>query len=165
MSNEKHIILSLEKARSMYGRSTEMDELLLANFSEYELTKKALPKSWNEFKAISGFWINNGSDIKSTGIIHIDYLEKSKNVFATKKQAKSALAMAQLSQLMAVYNDGWEPDWTDTSDKFILFPYNKKICSGLRHMESCFIAFKSEKIAAEFQENFESLIKEYFMID
>jgi len=44
MSESKQITLTLDKARSMYGKSTEMDELLLANFTKDELTKKELPK-------------------------------------------------------------------------------------------------------------------------
>ena len=161
----KQITLTLEQARKIYKKSPEMDELLLANFSKQELEKSTLPTSWTDFKSITGYFINSESE---SGCI-IDYYSGDdiyKDVFATKKQAKSALAMAQLSQLMRVYNGDWEPDWTDTlSNKYVIRAVKNKLKPTWFSIVNQFLAFKTAELRDEFLENFEDLIKEYYMID
>ena len=168
---EKTIKLSLDQARKMYGKNPEMDELLLANFSKEELTKKELPKSWNEARPTSGYKITYNS--YGTIITKLPEFNHSKYdckaIFATEKQARSALAMAQLSQLMAVYNDGWEynPDgnFKNTSRAYVLIRKHNGIKQDYFENNWAFLAFKSAEIRDEFLKNFEPLIKEYFMID
>lgn len=166
---EKTIKLSLEQARKMYKKSPEMDKLLLANFSKEELTKKELPKSWDEIGIIDGYYIDCGKDygkIKAAEWEVDTRTHKFYHRFATEKQAKSALAMAQLSQLMAVYNDGWEPDWNDNAQmKFGLERDSYRILSNYYCSTYYFLAFKSAELRDKFLKNFEPLIKEYFMID
>lgn len=163
MCTEKTIKLSLDQAKKMYGKSPEMDELLLANFSKDELTKKELPKSFDELKVnYRGYYITSQGNIDqcmSYGLY--------KNNFTTEKQAKSALAMAQLSQLMAVYNDGWEPLYDNSSlnNKFTIQRLGTIIATTIQTNNYQFLAFKSAELRDEFLKNFESLIKEYFMID
>lgn len=163
---EKTITLSLDQARKMYGKSPEMDELLLANFSKEELTKKELPKKWKELKLQSGYKITYNS--YGTIITKLPVFSKvgydCKAIFATEKQAKSALAMAQLSQLMAVYNDGWE------YSAGVMPAIDANICSKYVIKSCCdgyfkFLTFKTTELRDEFLKNFEQLIKEYFMID
>lgn len=168
MCTEKNIKLSLDKARKMYGKNPEMDELLLANFTKEELTKKELPKSLGELNRISGYYLKNKDD-HFFGIgkcSPAEPLEGYYDVFATEKQAKSALAMAQLSQLKAIYNGDWIEDWSDpNSAKIVIFRKNNKITADTFYCNHCFLTFKSEEIRDEFLKNFEPLIKEYFMID
>ena len=169
MSTEKTIKLSLDQARKMYGKSPEMDELLLANFSKEELTKKELPKSWGEARPSSGYKITYNS--YGTIITKLPVFSHSKYdckaIFATEKQARSALAMAQLSQLMAVYNDGWEfkPDGTIKNNGYVLLRIENQICRDYFSSQYQFLAFKTRELRDEFLKNFEPLIKEYFMID
>lgn len=86
------------------------------------------------------------------------------NIFATKNQAKSALAMAKLSQVMAVYNDGWDADWSDvTQPKFCIFmEEGKKLVVGCFHNQKQFIAVKTDWLAKEFLTNFKEDIETYF---
>ena len=168
MCTEKNIKLSLDQARKMYGKSPEMDELLLANFSKEELEKPKLPKIWADLRVKSGYAIGADSVI----ILKPQFLSatyEQKNLFATEKQARSALAMAQLSQLMAAYNDGWEynPDgnFKNTSRAYVLIRKHNGIKQDCFENNWAFLAFKSAEIRDEFLKNFEPLIKEYFMID
>jgi len=168
MCTEKTIKLSLEQAKKMYGKSPEMDELLLANFSKEELTKKELPKSWSEIGDIYGYYLESGSDygkVKSSSFVIDTKTQKYYHRFATEKQARSALAMAQLSQLMAVYNDGWEPNWKGYMNKYIIHAFDGRISAQFSLNNHYFLAFKSAELRDEFLKNFEPLIKEYFMID
>lgn len=170
MCTEKTIILSLDKARKMYDKSPEMDELLLANFTKEELEKPELPKKWAESIIDDGFYIDDKSDIVTYlhNKVTIESKDGSENVFATEKQAKAALAMAQLSQLMSVYNDGWEfnPDgnFKPTSKAYTIIRRRNEIKSDYFENNWTFLAFKTAEIRDEFLKNFEYLIKEYFMI-
>ena len=67
--------------------------------------------------------------------------------------------LAQLAQLMFIYNDGWQPDWEDVTEKqyCIEFRRNKPYKSELLTAQR-FLAFKTEKIRDKFLENFEDLI-------
>ena len=167
MSTEKQITLTLDIAKKIYGKNPYMDDLLLANFSKEELTKKELPKSWYELKIKSGYKLANnttgGYVIKLPELLNSSYEQYS--IFKTEKQVQSALAMAQLSQLMAVYNDGWEPNWGDTNYKWSLDRDRNKIVSILSSHEYKLLTFKEVEIRDEFLSNFEPLIKQYFMID
>lgn len=162
---EKIIKLSLEQARKMYKKSPEMDELLLANFTKEELEKPDLPKEWSDLKFVSGYWISGFSQVKEVSANST--ITGNKNTYATKKQARSALAMAQLSQLMKVYNGDWEPDWNSSDQtKFVIKRHGKILEKDDYYYQSFhFLSFKSSDIRDEFLNNFEDLIKQYFMLD
>lgn len=162
---EKSITLTLEQAQKMYKKSPEMDELLLANFSKEELEKPELPKSWNDLQSISGYFIAL-SDGDVLPCEHLSTHDRNRNVFTTLKQAQSALAMAQLSQLMKEYNDGWDPDWDDVQQyKFAIKRYRNQIFTESASVSHYFLVFKTKKLRDEFLKNFEPLIKQYYMID
>lgn len=162
----------MEKARELYGKNLEMDELLLANFTKKELTKSILPKSWEEFcrgdnfSHLTGCYIDPQSDIIEypSGVKVLTSNDGNEGVFKTSKQAASALAMAQLSQLMYIYNDGWEPNWSDNQLKYCIRRCDMRF--GIVEFRETyhFLAFKNKELAIEFLKNFEPLIKEYYMI-
>ena len=89
------------------------------------------PKSWDDafvYKPICGYWIDNNSDVKTLDDREEFYDDKS--VFKTEKQAKSALAYAQITQLMALpcYNGDWTHDWGNgLFDKYALIRRGNEI--------------------------------------
>ena len=114
---------------------------------------------------IQGFYIGNDAEIYLEDSI-ANYSEKY--TFRTKKQAKSALAYAQLTQLMALpeYNDNWEPDWSDLDQR--KWCVERIGCELIiqSYTESYFnIAFKSKEVRDKFIENNYDLLKEYFELD
>jgi hypothetical protein len=122
----------------------------------FKLTKKELPKSWEELEEISGYYATGaGSAINEYKTITTS---NNKNVFATKEQAEASLALAQLSQLLAVYNGVWVPDWSDNETKYhIRFLYDGvevHECFVVQH----FLSFKTKEIATQFLANFKDLI-------
>ena len=97
------------------------------------------------------------------GICH--YSEKG--TYKTEKQAKSALAYAQLTQLMALpeYNGDWVPDWNDDNAKFVIRRFGNEI--DLIHYLSPYhpISFRTAEIRNRFLKNNYDLLKEYFELD
>ena len=126
------------------------------------------PKSWEDAfisKPIRGHWVNNFSDIE---IADRDAEADDKNVFKTKKQAKSALAYAQITQLMALpcYNGDWIPDWGNgLYDKYSLIRVGNEINLVYRANKFAPIAFKSKEIRESFLKNHEYLLRQYFEMD
>lgn len=120
--------------------------------------KKRLPKNWEELDRVQGYYIQSNSRVNrlSVGANH----SRNQNVFATKEQAEASIAMAQLSQLMKVYNDGWEPDFNDDKEKYVIFFKNNNICVNYLFKTQCFLLFKNLEIRDLFLENFRELIEQ-----
>ena len=161
----RNVKVSLDTAKRWYEQGGEFKEMALSAFTEAELNP--VRNEWgSKFigKKIDGVYIASDSCIYKTGCI-CNYSEKG--TFRTEKQAKSALAYAQLTQLMALpeYNGDWVPDWSDDEVKFIIRRYVNKLdiddYSSTHHP----ISFKSKEIRDKFIENNYDLLKEYFELD
>lgn len=91
----------------------------------------------------------------------------NRNVFLTEKHAKSALAMAQISQLIPYYGGEITNDeWKDSSiRKYIIFRKMSYVgrCEAYSNYE--FLAFHTAEQRDEFLKNNEQLVKDYLMIE
>lgn len=92
------------------------------------------------------------------------------NIFVTKKQAKSALAMARISQIMAnderfggvVTDEEWK---SGTIRKFIIVKTKNEITPDSAFITYNFLAFHTEEQRNLFLEENEDLVRDYLMID
>ena len=91
----------------------------------------------------------------------------NRNIFLTEKHAKSALAMAQISQLIPYYGGEITNDeWKDSSiRKYIIFRKGSVVgrCEAYSNYE--FLAFHTAEQRDEFLKNNEQLVKDYLMIE
>ena len=159
------IKLTLEKAKEFYKKGGEFRELALSAFTEEELTKGGLPKTWEEFcnnykVQKEACFIDSDSDIVvvSSGTRLID---SDQNLLPNKQAAEAHLALMQLHQLRDCYRQGWEPNWSDGEDKYcIVRSYN-----DTNHLVAAykgakvFLSFQSADIARLFLKNFRGLIE------
>lgn len=134
--------------------------------STFECIKfRPIAKIWSDIERISGKFIDNISNIKS--IEHLSSVD-DKNVFISEKYAKSALAMAQISQLLPYYGGFFtDEEWND--------PFIKKYCifrtrDNIDYVENTFtyhfIAFRTSEYRKKFMSRPENvqLVKEYLML-
>ena len=161
--------LTLEKAKEFYKKGGEFRDLALSAFTEEELTKVELPKTWEEFcsqfKIHGEYCINTDSSIKEENDDYRDPLY-DRSVLPSKKAAEAHLALMQLHQLRDCYRQGWTPDWSDSNkDKYCII-YNGAY-SGTNSYRidiyidvRTFLSFQSREIAQLFLDNFRNLIKE-----
>lgn len=132
---------------------------------------KQLPvKPWrdSEEQLIEGYLITTNSAIE-----HLEQMPNNDlnyNTFATYKQAKSALAMARISQIMA--NDKrfggvvTDEEWADDCEiKFCIDRYNNKITKRVYFSYYLFLAFRTEEQRDLFLAENKDLVKDYLMID
>ena len=117
---------------------------------------------------VSGYFIdeeNNFSVLRD-----FPYSKPSYDIFATKAQAKSALAMARISQIMAnderfggvVTNEEWANTYTP---KLIITRVKNQIFKDANFGTYHFLAFHTKEQRDLFIEENEDLLKDYLMID
>ena len=159
------IQLTLEKAKEFYKKGGELKELALSAFTEEELTKVELPKTWEEF--CSQFKIHGEYYIYIDSSICEDNNDRrhplfDKNMLPSKEAAEAHLALMQLHQLRDCYRQGWEPNWTDGEDKYCIvrsYTNNNHLVAAYKGTGT-FLSFQSREIAQLFLDTFRNLIKE-----
>ena len=156
--------LTLEKAKEFYNKGGEFRDLALSAFTEEELTKVELPKTWEEFcsqfKIHRKYYIDIDSYICEDNTGRRDPLF-DRNMLPSKKAAEQHLALMQLYQLRDCYRQGWEPNWLDDENKYCIVynsVYNYSI--SINKSTRVFLSFQSREIAQLFLDNFRNLIEE-----
>jgi hypothetical protein len=93
------------------------------------------------------------------------------DVFATEKQAKSALAMARISQIMAndIKNFGGvitDEEWKQRAvRKYCIYRTNNNMRTIYAYSDYYFLAFHTEEQMNLFLKKYRDLVKDYLMID
>ena len=151
----------MESISVTISSAKDRDKLIkvLSELQFEEPSMTPLPKAWEELKEVKGWYVSDCSEIED---VRDDASTDMENTFKTEVQAKSAIAKAKLSQVMAVYNDGWEPNWNDDTNKHIIKRTCDIIVSDTYRSIYSFLAFKTKKLRNEFLENFEEDINIYF---
>lgn len=139
--------------------------------STFECIKfKPIAKRWREDKKakFNGYHITDFSEIIEVN--DMDNVLLNHDIYATAKQAISALAMARISQIMA--NDKrfggaiTDEEWNNISiNKFIIKRMDNHIdvdCCGISYY---FLAFHTHSQRALFLKENEDLIKDYLMLE
>ena len=161
MKEERNITLTLDKAKEWYKKGGELKEVALQAFTEKELIKTDLPKTWEEFCKNypierGEFYITSLSEIHESTCSRNRCSEADKNVCSSQKSAEAHLAMIQLEKLRDCWRQGWEP--TPHQTVFAI----KFAINGLSVYEYCsreFLSFKDRKTATEFLKCFRDLIE------
>ena len=138
------------------GYEIDQDRSTFTNIVFRPIKEKELPKTWEELERVEGWYVNGGSDLRSTESAANSI---NKNTFVTKEQAEAAVALAQLSQLREIYRKGWEPNWKEDSFKYVIEKYSGKVVGASYYQLSLFLAFQSREVRDKFLHNFKDLIE------
>ena len=120
-----------------------------------------------EDKEVKGYFIGSESIIIYHSPEH--YYHRQHKYFASRKQAKSALAMAMISQIMAndiehfggvITNEEWEDD----DYKYVIYRTCNKINTASTVCEYHFLAFHSAAQRDLFLEKYRDLVRDFLMI-
>lgn len=159
----RNISITKEKAIEWYNSNdTFKKELALSAFTEKELSPK---KTWEQHflsLPLNGYYISGGvPKIHST----LSASTYDNVIFKTEKQAKSAIAYAQLTQLMALpeYNDNWEPNWNENQQtKYCITVKRNEFLKWDVYSQREKLCFRTKEIRDKFLDNFKELLQEYF---
>ena len=127
--------------------------------------KKQVINTWKDIKRIEGCFINNYSEIHKLELpINKDCFDR--NVFISERYAKSALALAQISQLMPYYGgEITDEEWKKDNYKYAIEVSNGKIYESwckTKHLIAFHTKGQLQKFLS-FPENVQ-LVKDFYMI-
>lgn len=145
-----------------YGKSLNGD-LVIAEEVE-------TPEFWSDRNnnTFDGFIITTGHSISK--VVNVPNIKLHYDVYATKEQAKSALAMARISQIMAydVKNFGGpitDEEWgNDDKPKYVICRNGYNVFTTTVTYTYYFLAFHTAKQRDLFLEKYPQLVKDYLMI-
>lgn len=118
-----------------------------------------LPMSWEELGEVEGYFIYEHSGINVHPVID-KAVAYNRNLFPTKEEAEAMRAMAQLCQLRDRWNNGWEANWGDDTEKYCIYSYNCKLEKSTFTYTYSPMAFKTIELRNKFMETFKDLLEE-----
>ena len=129
----------------------------------FEDIKPQLPKTWEEFCRQNKIEKNecylDACSCIAKAFIRERCEDSDRNVLPNKQAAEAHLALMQLHQLRDYYRQGWEPNWNDNYDKYIIIRNRGKYGVFAASWISRFLAFQDRERAKEFLTNFRELIE------
>lgn len=171
-------IMKEEKQKSIKIEVPEGYEIDKESSTFEEIKFKKKEESWRAKEHSTTFAktddLINGFLIERNSVIHevknFTHSFSNRCFFFTKKQAKSALAMAQISQIMA--NDPrfggpvTDKEWMDPEkSKYVIFRHCCNITKEIYNFTYAFLAFHTPQQRDLFLEENEDLVKDYLMVD
>ena len=162
---ERTVKLTLEKAKKFYKKGGEFKDLALSAYTEEELTKVELPKTWEEFcnnykVQKEECFIASNSVIANVSSSDRRLIYSDQNLLPNEQAAEAHLALIKLHQLRDCYRQGWKPDWTIPKSNFAIFYMKGKYTVEEFIYSREFLTFQTREIASKFLTNFRELIEE-----
>ncbi len=130
----------------------------------FEDIKPQFPKTWEEFCEQNTIKRSECYlDISSCIVDMWDGkrdTSSDRNVLPNKQATEAHLALMQLHQLRDCYREGWEPDWNNDCNKYIIVKNRDKYVVFGGNWINEFLSFQDRERAEEFLNNFRELIEQ-----
>ena len=130
----------------------------------FEDIKPQFPKTWEEFCEQNT--IKRSECYLDTSSCIIDMwdgkrdISSDRNVLPNKQATEAHLALMQLHQLRDCYREGWEPNWNNDCNKYIIVKNRDKYVVFGGNWTNQFLSFQDKERAEEFLDNFRELIEQ-----
>ena len=130
----------------------------------FEDIKPKFPKTWEEFceqneiKKSECYLDTSSSCIIERWVGERD-ISSDRNLLPSKKAAEAHLALMQLHQLRDCYRQGWQPNWNNDCNKYIIVKNRDKYVVFGGSWTNEFLSFQDRERAEEFLTNFRELIE------
>lgn len=166
--NEEEVVVHY----TLEGKALLADTIHQNDLVIVEEVKESEFWSDNKNNTFHGFSIHNvTTDGIFTEVEAAPNTEVNYDIFVTMKQAKSALAMARIGQILAndIEHFGGvitDDEWEDDDLKYVIYRRNNNISSiAVTKFEYCFLAFHTAAQRDLFLKKYRDLVKDYLMID
>ena len=129
----------------------------------FEDIEPQLPNTWEEFCEQNR--IKKSECYLDTSSCIVDMwdgkrdISSDRNVLPNKQATEAHLALMQLHQLRDCYREGWEPDWNNDCNKYIIVKNRNKYVVFGGNWTNEFLSFQDRERAEEFLNNFRELIE------
>lgn len=131
-----------------------------SSFEKIVFKKKIEVNCWEDLKNITGVYITSDSLFDFTKNSPND--QGNHNVFLNEKYAKSALALAQISQLLPYYDTN--VDWESGKDKYCICRVQDRIEIMPWIQKYYALAFNTQSEAERFLKHNKQLVKDFYML-
>ena len=149
---EKKLKINIPEGYEIDKEKSTFEEIVFKKIED-PLTK--LPKTWEEYcKRTKGYTSYYGYSIN--GNTYETKFDGFYNEFFTKERVKQYVALGKLLQL----RDYWVGDWKINSDN--IYVIYKNVIMAAVHNSDFPLTFPTRKMAKEFKNCFEDLIKEAY---
>ena len=160
----KTVKLTLEDAKQLYNQGGNFKTIALGAYSEEELTEPSLPNTWEEFcdnypRSVGESWINSLTTIMPETHTRYRSFIDDRNIFPNKETAEAMLALCQLIQLRDCYNQGWKPNYKDSTDKYTIDVCENCIITMAVSQYQAILVFKTAELRNKFFDNFQDLLE------
>lgn len=152
--------ITKEQAVIMLNKMPEIANEIYLDYPELKPLK--VVDSWEQLGKIGGCYIQYNSHIDSSRT-SVNTSIGNRNVFKTEKQTQSALAYAQLTQLMHNCGD-CDVDWSRGKEKHTIWRHKNALITQVASYIFSFLAFNTAKIRDEFMQKHEGLIKQFYQL-
>ena len=166
----KVLNVELDTAKKWYkSGNVELEALALQLFSEEDLNSKEV-KTWDDLIGTKipkeSYFIGGTSKISRPVTNKTFDVGYDKNLFIDEKHAKSALAMAQISQLIPYYGGViTDTEWNNSNViKYVIARRYNSIISESFNIIYHLLAFHTREQRDEFLKNNKQLVMDYFML-
>lgn len=165
MGTMAKIEITAEQARILYESREDLRGELLKAFTREELGLRPVLREWSEISKAGGYFVRGGNIDHYIGQYARPDHSHTRDVFATKKQAQSAQAMAQLSILMKDLGEECKLNWFNRGEpKYVIFRKIDELVVWTRYTEWQFLAFRTAEVRNQFLNTHRRLIEQYFML-
>lgn len=140
-------------------------EILEQSDEKIILKKKFKYPRWEDLETINGVYIERNSSIIS--VSDARPVHDNRDIFIDEKHVKSAMAMAQISQLMPYYGgEITDEEWKDGRIlKYVIIKIGNHVSCDDYNLKYEFLAFHTKEQRDEFLKNNEQLVEDYLMIE
>ena len=165
----KVLNVELDTAKKWYkSGNVELEALALQLFSEEDLNSKEV-KTWDDLIGTKvpkeSYFIGGTSRVSKIITNQTFDIKYNKNLFIDEKHAKSALAMAQISQLIPYYGGViTDTEWNSNVIKYVITRRNNSIVPESFTIIYHLLAFHTREQRDEFLKNNKQLVMDYFML-
>src|SRR5574344_30003 len=161
-TTEIKIQINIPDGKKLVGTKVE-NGVIIPIFENKEVE---LSRTWEEWcaknKSNKFVYIRKDSEIK-TFIVAVDEVLdpiQDRNSIKGVSRAESFLALMQLMNLRDEYRQGWEPNYGDHSDKYVITYYKTAITCDMFLHYNAILSFQSADIRDKFLEDFRELIEQ-----
>ena len=161
MENQTELNISIPEGYEIDKEKSSFEKIVFKK-------KEKQVKTWEDLvgkcRIQSSIYINTIGEIISSS--YGVYSNNDRNLFIDKKHAKSALAMAQISQLMPYYGGAiTDEEWGDSTTKYTIYRKYSEIELWNATNVFYFLAFHTKEQRDSFYRNNEQLVRDYLRLD
>ena len=162
-TTEIKIQINVPDGKKLVGTKIE-NGVIIPIFKDKDVKLSNTWEEWCKKNKVKDFvYIDSISNVdKSVASCAFNFIHSiyDRNLIKDEPRAKAFLALMQLMNLRDEYRQGWEPNYGDDSDKYVIICHKTAITCDMFIHYNAILSFQSAEIRDKFYANFKDLIEQ-----